>query len=89
MIEILETATKIEKLGLKWISLASKHSVAMRMAADDRNELAGEIFATRKDFDGALLHIADVARRIVRPTESEADDDTLQMCALHGLQLND
>ena len=89
MKEILETAAKIEALGLKWTSLASKHSVSMKMAHDDRNELAGEVFATRKNLDGALSHIVDVARRIARPTEAEADADTLQICALHSLQTND
>lgn len=89
MIEILETVATVKKLGLKWTHLASKHSVAMSLAAEDRNLLAGEVYETRKELDCALAHIEDAARRIVMPTEAEADDATLQICALHGLQTND
>jgi len=89
MIEILETAETVKTLGLKWSHLASKHSVAMKMAADDRNPIAGEVYETRKALDGALLHITDAARRAVKPTETETEDDTLQICSLQGLQVND
>ena len=89
MIEILETASTVKKLGLKWTRLASKHSVAMSLAADDRNLIAGEVYETRKELDCALAHIEDAARRIVRPTEAESDEATLQICGLQGLQVND
>lgn len=88
MIEILDIAATVKKLGLKWTRLASKHSVAMSMAAEDRNLIAGEVYETRKELDCALAHIEDAARRILRPTEEESDDVTLQICALQSLQTN-
>ncbi len=89
MIEILETAEAVKKLGLKWTRLASKHSVAMGMTTEDRNLIAGEVYDTRKALDCALAHIEHVVRRSVAPTESEADEDTLQICGLQSLQVND
>lgn len=89
MIEILETAEKVKRLGLKWSSLASKHSVALKMAAEDRNEIAGQVFETRKELDCAFAHIEAAARRSLYPTEAEAEGDTLQTCSLQGLQVND
>ena len=89
MIDILETAEKVKRLGLKWSSLASKHSVALKMAAEDRNEIAGQVFETRKELDCAFAHIEAAARRAIYPTDTEAEDDTLQKCYLQGLQVND
>jgi hypothetical protein len=59
------------------------------MAADDRNVIAGEVYETRKKLDCALMHIEDAARRIVKPTDAEAEADTLQICGLQSLQVND
>jgi hypothetical protein len=89
MIEILETAETVKRLGLKWTNLASKHSVAMKTADDDRNLIAGQVFETRKELDCALSHIESAARSIVYPTDAEIEFATLQVCDLHGLQVND
>ena len=79
----------MKRLGLKWTNLASKHSVAMKTADDDRNLIAGQVFETRKELDCALSHIESAARSIVYPTDAEIEFATLQVCDLHGLQVND
>jgi hypothetical protein len=89
MNEILEQNARVMRLTHEWMGLAMQHSAAMRVAADDRNEIAGKVYETRKSLTASIEAMGDMVRRRAMPTEAEADIDTLQMCALHGLQVND
>ena len=89
MKEILEENMRARNLAIEWMGLAIKHSAAMRAVADDRNEIAGKCYEARKQLFASLVSVSEMVRRAMGPTEAEADADTLQICALQGLQVND
>jgi hypothetical protein len=60
---IAELAENVKAAGLKWTDLLSRHSVAVQNVADDRNEIAGEIYNARREFEALLDCLCVIAQR--------------------------